>query len=57
MVPRLKFEFSEIVAALYAVEMLLEVHLVRTEVKHSIRVFSPELLEECRREISLSSFL
>ncbi len=55
--PHLTFEFSEIVGAIYAVEMLSESHLVKTDIKHPIQVFSQELLEEYRRELSLSSFL
>ncbi|MHA1582346.1 MAG: hypothetical protein ACTSYM_07640 [Candidatus Baldrarchaeia archaeon] len=55
--PCLTFEFSEIVGAIYAVEMLSESHLVKTDIKYPIQVFSQELLEEYRRELSLSSFL
>jgi len=52
--PRLTFEFSEIVGAIYAVEMLSESHLVKTDIKYPIQVFSQELLEEYCRELSKS---
>ena len=55
--PRFTFKFSYIVGAIYAIEMMMEAHLVKTKVKHNIQVFSQELLESYRREFSLSSFL
>ena len=57
MIPRLSFELSHEVAAIYAIEMSMEAHPVEVKVRYPIQVFDPELLEKCREELSITSFL
>ena len=57
MIPRISFELSLNVAAIYAIEMLMEMHPVEVKVKSSAEIFDSRLLKKRREELSISSFL
>lgn len=54
--PCVSFHFSYKVGALYALEMMLETHLVHVEVRRPVPVFDQSMLERCHQELSPSSF-
>lgn len=56
MKPKVTFHFSLEVGAIYALEMALQAHGVKVEVRNLPKVFDDELLQEFCNELSLTGF-